>query len=93
MDWKGTLRAIAAAQRRMERESKRRQRELERERKQIERMQELEQAAYDVQVFENYIEVLTSVHKDCGEEWNWAEISASAPPEKPVRRMFFKRRL
>ncbi|ADR37375.1 hypothetical protein Ocepr_1923 [Oceanithermus profundus DSM 14977] len=90
MGWKGTLRAIAAAQRRMERESKRRQRELERERKQVERIQELEQAAYDVQVFENYIEVLTSVHKDCGEEWDWAEISATAPPEKPVRQDVFQ---
>lgn len=92
MGWKGTLRSIAATHRRIERESKRRQRELERQRKQIARMQELEQAAYDVQVYENYIEVLTSVHKDCGEGWDWAKIQASAPPEKPVRQGIFEKR-
>ena len=36
MTWKGTLRSIAAAQRRSEREALRKQRELERERKQYE---------------------------------------------------------
>ena len=91
MGWKGTLRAIAAAQRRAERESLRKQRQLERQRKQIEKMQELERAAYEVQVYENYVEVLTSVHKDCGAEWNWEEIQSSSPPEKPVRQDVYEK--
>lgn len=83
MGWKGTLRSIAAAQRRAEREAKRRQRELERRRKELEKMREIEQAAYEVQVFENYIDVLASIHKDCSESWDWDSIRSSPPPSKP----------
>lgn len=61
MGWKGTLRSIRAAQRRAEREAQRRRRELERQRKQLEKMRELERAAYEVQVYENYIDLLREV--------------------------------
>lgn len=84
MGWRGTLRSIAAAQRQAEREARRRQRELERQRKQIEKMVELERAAYEVQVYENYIEVLMSVHKDCSGIWDWKTLYASEPPPEPV---------
>jgi len=83
MGWKGTMRSIAAAQRRAERESLRRQRELERQRKQLEKMQEIERAAYEVETFENYLEVITSVHKDCGDEWDWELLQSSTPPVEP----------
>jgi len=85
MGWKGTLRSIAAAQRRAEREALKRQRELERQRKQLEKMEELERAAYEVQVYENYIDVLISIHKDCGEVWDWESIQATAPPIEPTK--------
>lgn len=48
-------------------------------------MQELERAAYEVQVFENYLEVLLSVHKECGDPWNWESIHNSEPPTEPVK--------
>ena len=92
MGWKGTLRAIAATQRRLERESLRKRRELERQRKKIQKMQELERAAYEVQVYQNYVDVLISVHKDCGPEWNWRKIQASAPPAKPLRQNAFEKK-
>jgi hypothetical protein len=85
MGWKGTLRSISAASRAIEREARRRQRELERQRAQIEKMQELERAAYEVQVFENYIDVLLSIHKDCGQPWDWEAIHLSSPPMEPRR--------
>jgi len=85
MGWKGTMRSIAAAQRRAEREALKRQRELERQRKQLVIMQELERAAYEVQVYENYIDVLTSIHKDCGEVWYWEAIQSAAPPIKSTK--------
>jgi len=66
-----------------EREARRRQRELERQRKELARMQELERAKFEVDLYENYIDVIKSIHKDCGEEWNWQEISTSNPPEQP----------
>lgn len=85
VSWKGTLRSIQAAQRRSERDAKRRQRELEMQRKQLEKMQELERAEYEVQVFENYLDVLLSVHKECGDVWDWEAIRDSDPPSKPSR--------
>ncbi|HUW10805.1 MAG TPA: hypothetical protein VM537_13820 [Anaerolineae bacterium] len=85
MGWRGTLRSIAAAQRRAEREAKRRQRQLERQRKQLDKMREVEQAAYEVETYENYVELLQSVHKECSEVWDWEAIGCSEPPEEPRR--------
>jgi hypothetical protein len=76
---------MAAAQRKAERESRKRQRELEREQKRIEKMEELERATYEVQVYENRVEVLKSIHKECGLDWDWEEIKDSAPPEEPQK--------
>jgi hypothetical protein len=85
MGWKGTLRSIEAAQRRSEREAQRRRRELERQRKQLEKMEELQRAAYEVQVYENYIDVLLSVHKECSGVWDWEAIRCSEPPTEPTK--------
>ena len=84
MGWKGTLRTIQASNRRYEREALRRQRELERQRKQLEKMQEMERAAYEVQVYENHIDVLSSIHKDCGNTWKWEVIQSANPPNRPI---------
>ncbi len=81
----GLLRKIAAAQRRAERESRRIQRELEQQKKHIEKMQEYERALYEVKVFENQLEVLLSIHKECGDTWDWKLIQASDPPSKPSK--------
>ena len=85
MGWKGTMRSIMATARAMEREAQRRQRELERQRKHLEKMQELEQAAYEVEVYQNYLDLLLSIHTSCGKEWDWEEIAAEAPPPKPEK--------
>ena len=85
MGWKGTLRSMQAAQRRAERESLRKQRELAKRRKQLETMQELQRAAYEVDVYNNYIDILLSVHKDCSDPWDWYAIKDSDPPDKPKK--------
>jgi len=72
MGWKGFARA-------MNRAAVRHQRELQRQQKLIAKMQEAEKAAYEVQVYENYIDLLLSVHKECGEPYDWAEIGRSEP--------------
>lgn len=84
MGWKGAVRSIGAACRAAEREAKRRQRELDRQRKQYEKMQELEQAAYEVEVYQNHIDLLQSVHKECCSPVDWKAIAAASEPEKPV---------
>jgi tetratricopeptide (TPR) repeat protein len=81
--WKGTVRSIGSAYRAAQRQSQQRQRELERQRKQYQKMQELEQAAYEVEVFENRIQVLLSVHKECGDYVDWQAMALAQPPSKP----------
>jgi hypothetical protein len=51
----------------------------------IEKMQEAEKAAYEVQIYENHIDLLLSVHKECGESYDWAEIGRSEPAKNPER--------
>jgi len=83
MGYKGTIRGISSAIKSIERESRRRQKELERKQKEAERMQELERATYEVEVYENYIEVISSIHKECRETWDWNKIKSSNPPIEP----------
>lgn len=83
MTWKGTLRSMQASARRAERNSKRRQRELQVRQKEFAKMEALEQAAYEVEVYENHIDLLLSVHKDCGEIIDWSEFANQLPPIKP----------
>jgi len=85
MSLRGTLRSIAAAQRRAERESIRKQRELEQRRIQLEKMQEVERVAYEVETFENYIDTITSIQKDCADDWDWEKIKLSRLPSMPSR--------
>ena len=85
MTWRGALRSIEAASRRMEREEQRRQRELERQAQAYEKMQQLEQAAYDVEVYENRIDMLKSVHKECGGEWDWQAIYSQEALAAPTQ--------
>ena len=83
MGWKGTLRSVQAVARQVERDAQQRQRELERQRKQLEKMQELERAAYEVQLYENQIDLLLTVHKKCSDIWDWEAIRSSGPPISP----------
>jgi len=83
MGYKGAIRGFGAAMRAAERDAKRRQRELERQQKELAKMQELERATYEVEVYENYIDVLSSIHKGCGDIWDWQKIKSSNPPAEP----------
>lgn len=85
MGWKGAVRSIGAAMRAAERDAKRRQRELEKERKYYEKMEHLEQAAYEVGVFENHIDVIRSVHKECSDKVHWQIIAKSQKPAEPSK--------
>ncbi len=85
MSLKGTVRSIRATVRQAERESRKRQRELERQHHQLEKMQELEKAKYAVELYENQVDLLLSVHKECGPLWNWEELRSAEPPVKPTK--------
>ncbi|MCK7460216.1 hypothetical protein [Idiomarina aminovorans] len=85
MGWKGAVRSIGAAVRAAERDAKRRQKELETKHKQYAKMQELEQAAYEVDVYENHIEVIQSTHKECSPVVDWTRIASSKQPTEPQK--------
>lgn len=84
MGWKGTVRTFGAIARSMEREARRQQRELERQQKELSKMQELERAQYEVNLYQNHIDVIKSIHKDCGNVWDWQKIGSSDPPNEPT---------
>ncbi len=85
MGWRGTLRAIQAAERRAEREAQRRHRELQRHAKEQAKLSVLEQARLEVETYENQLEVLLSIHKEQGEPWDWRSILNQDPPAEPAR--------
>ncbi len=85
MGWKGFVRSVNSSIKAAERDSRRRQRALEKQQLQEERMAAMEQAAYEVEVYENFIDRLLSVHKEYSERIDWADIRDSKPPTEPVR--------
>jgi hypothetical protein len=94
MTWRQVLRSMEASARRQrrqyererrvsERDALRHHRELERRRREAEKAEAAEQAAAEAASFESYLSLIVSVHKDCGEEWDWkllAEAPAPSPP-------------
>lgn len=85
MGWKGTVRSLQASARRAERNAHRRQRELENRRKEFAKMEALEQAAYEVEVYENHIDLLLSMHKECAEPVKWKKILSKPEPKQPLK--------
>lgn len=85
MGYKGTIQSIQATARKIERAELKRQREIERRRKEAAKLAALEQATLEVEEFENYLEVITSVHMDCGYVWDWSETLRSVPPDEPAK--------
>ncbi|HKB68720.1 MAG TPA: hypothetical protein VKC61_22855 [Pyrinomonadaceae bacterium] len=85
MGWKGALRSMEAGVRRAERESRRQQNELLRQQKQLQKMLERDRAAFEVQLHENRVDLLRSVHKECGPRWDWRALVGTPAPVPPVR--------
>jgi len=83
MGWRGAVRAIAAAQRAAERESVRRHRQFERMSKEQAKRDAALWAASEVEEYENLIDRITSVHRDCSAPWKWQTLSATASPPPP----------
>lgn len=88
MGWRGFMRSVGASARRAERQAERaasrRRRELLAEAKQHQAMQEEALARHHVALYENYIDTLISLHKECWNPWNWHQVVAMPPPPAPV---------
>lgn len=82
---KATMRAIEAAERRQQRDAKKRERELERQAKEMAKLSALEQARLEMETYENALEVLLSVHKEQAETFDWLSFATALPPVPPRR--------
>ncbi|WP_415837463.1 hypothetical protein, partial [Parendozoicomonas haliclonae] len=83
MGWKGTIRSVNAAVKRAERNARKRQRELELKQKHLAKMEALEQASYEVDIYNNHIDLLQSLHKECSSTIDWNLILNTPKPVKP----------
>lgn len=88
MSWRKLMRDLEVsarrAERRAERAAKQRRRELVAAMKLEQSMQEEARARHTVALYENYIETLTSLHKECWNPWDWRQVSMAPPPPAPV---------
>lgn len=82
MSFNGTVRSLVAASRRYDRAEKKRKNELERRRKEFSRLQEVEQAHFLVEEYENHIGFLISFHKETTPPINWTGLLRMNPPPK-----------
>jgi len=68
-----------------ERDAMRRHRELAKREQELAKYAENVRAAHEAEQFSNYLELLVSVHKDCGPTWDWHAIAREQPPAHPIR--------
>ena len=49
----------------------------------MEKAEARDRAAYEVALFENRLELLVSVHKECSDPWDWESLKNADPPPEP----------
>jgi hypothetical protein len=66
--------------RRQRTQAYRRQNELAKLQRESEKMQELQRAKYEVDLYENHIEMIHSIHKECDDLIDWQTLQTCPPP-------------
>lgn len=83
MGWIGALRAYNRAVRYSERQALTRKRELEKQIKENQRQNLLMSAQIEVDFYHSRIEQLTTIHRDCGQFYDWKAIKNLPEPVTP----------
>lgn len=83
--FKGAMRSYGAAVRRVERTQQRQARESAKRFKEQQKIQDIQNAQQAVSDWENYVETLRSIHKDCTEQIDWIQIKNTEKPVEPKR--------
>ena len=83
MGWRETLQSIRSAQPVKEREPLCTHRELKKQLSQNYQSSEWERMRLEVDEYESYLETITTVHMDCGGEWDWRAIQILEAPDEP----------
>ena len=84
MSWVAAQKRMEAARKRDERASLKRQKELARMFKEQAKLSAQEQARFEVETFENSLEVLLSIHKQASPKFDWMEPLCALPPHTPM---------
>lgn len=84
MGWKGNLRTGIAIARRIERAEKRGASNAAKQYKAMLKQEAFENGQHFVQQYNDYIELISSTHKETSEPIDWHEILNEQPPQKPV---------
>lgn len=84
MSFKGNMRTAVAFARRMERAEKRRANEAARQYKAMLKQQEFENGQRIVQEYDEYLELISSTHKETSEPIDWQEVLKEQAPTKPT---------
>lgn len=84
MGWKGNLRTGIALARRLERSEKRRANNAARQYKEMLKQEAFENGQKVVQEYNDYIELISSTHKETSEFIDWNEVLKEKEPIKPV---------
>lgn len=79
----GAIRSYGATVRRMEREQQRQARESAKRFKEQQKLEEIENAQQAVSDWENYVDTIQSVHKNCTEPIDWKQIENTKKPIEP----------
>lgn len=82
--FRSALRSYNAADRRIEREDKKRARETAKRFKKQQKLQAIEDARDAVEEWEKYVELLKNMHKSCTDSIDWHEFLNASSPEPPV---------
>ncbi len=82
---KGAMRSYGAAVRRVEREQQRQARESAKRFKEQQKLEEIENAQQAVSDWENYVDTIQSLHKNCTESIDWNQIRNTQKPTEPKR--------
>lgn len=82
----GFIHALVVAQRRSEREAARRYRIHLAQQKELDARNVKAQAATTVEMHENHLEMIVTLHHDAASPWDWAQVMAVAQPEQARER-------
>jgi hypothetical protein len=84
MGWKANLRSVVAYTRKLEREEHRRASLATKQYKAMLKQEEFENGKKVVQEYNDYIELISSSHKNASEMLNWQDIGNEPEPVRPV---------
>ena len=76
--WKGTARSLNSALNEIQRDRQRAQRDYERQEAALAKMAEVERAAAEIELFEEYIDDLITLHHNDAPDVDWAGLAASS---------------